>query len=230
MKVKLCSGALGAEIEGIDLKTINSDNFKTINDLLLEHKVIFFREQNMSPEEQIKLAKLFGPVEEHAYVKGLEGYPEITRLIKDAEEKNQWGEGWHSDVSYNETPTKAVVLKSIKIPPVGGDTVFSNMELAWETLDEELKKIVENRRAEHFSLGAGFFIDSYKHFESNGNDVKEYSNHHPIVRTHPETGKKALFVNRTFTTKINELSAKESESILEMLFRHAEHILSLIHI
>ena len=175
MNVKLCSGALGAEIEGIDLKTVNSDNFKTINDLLLEHKVIFFREQNMSPEEQINLAKLFGPVEEHAYVKGLEGYPEITRLIKDAEEKNQWGEGWHSDVSYNETPTKAVVLKSIKIPPVGGDTVFSNMELAWETLDKELKKIVENRRAEHFSLGAGFFIDSYKHFESNGNDVKEYS-------------------------------------------------------
>ena len=103
MKIKLCSGALGAEIEGIDLKTINSDNFKTINDLLLEHKVIFFREQNMSPEEQIKLAKLFGPVEEHAYVKGLEGYPEITRLIKDAEEKNQWGEGWHSDVTVSYT-------------------------------------------------------------------------------------------------------------------------------
>ena len=224
MKVKLCSGALGAEIEGIDLKTINSDNFKTINDLLLEHKVIFFREQNMSPEEQIKLAKLFGPVEEHAYVKGLEGYPEITRLIKDAEEKNQWGEGWHSDVSYNETPTKAVVLKSIKIPPVGGDTVFSNMELAWETLDEELKKIVENRRAEHFSLGAGFFIDSYKHFESNGNDAKEYSNHHPIVRTHPETGKKILFVNWTYTKKIEGLEEHESNEVLSKIFEHQSRL------
>ena len=224
MKVKLCSGALGAEIEGIDLKTINSDNFKTINDLLLEHKVIFFREQNMSPEEQIKLARLFGPVEEHAYVKGLEGYPEITRLIKDAEEKNQWGEGWHSDVSYNETPTKAVVLKSIKIPPVGGDTVFSNMELAWETLDEELKKIVENRRAEHFSLGASFFIDSYKHFESNGNDVKEYSNHHPIVRTHPETGKKILFVNWTYTKKIKGLEENESNEVLSKIFDHQSRL------
>ena len=224
MKVKLCSGALGAEIQGIDLKTINSDNFKTINDLLLEHKVIFFREQNMSPEEQIKLAKLFGPVEEHAYVKGLEGYPEITRLIKDAEEKNQWGEGWQSDVSYNETPTKAVVLKSIKIPPVGGDTVFSNMELAWETLDEELKKIVENRRAEHFSLGAGFFIDSYKHFESNGNDVKEYSNHHPIVRTHPETGKKILFVNWTYTKKIEGLEENESNEVLSKIFNHQSRL------
>jgi len=191
---------------------------------LLEHKVIFFREQNMTPEEQIKLAKLFGPVEEHAYVKGLEGYPEITRLIKDAEEKNQWGEGWHSDVSYNETPTKAVVLKSIKIPPVGGDTVFSNMELAWETLDEELKKIVENRRAEHFSLGAGFFIDSYKHFESNGNDVKEYSNHHPIVRTHPETGKKILFVNWTYTKKIEGLEENESNEVLSKIFDHQSRL------
>ena len=224
MKIKLCSGALGAEIEGIDLKTINSDNFKTINDLLLEHKVIFFREQNMSPEEQIKLAKLFGPVEEHAYVKGLEGYPEITRLIKDAEEKNQWGEGWHSDVSYNETPTKAVILKSVKIPPVGGDTVFSNMELAWETLDKELKKIVENRRAEHFSLGAGFFIDSYKHFESNGNDAKEYSNHHPIVRTHPETGKKILFVNWTYTKKIEGLEEHESNEVLSKIFEHQSRL------
>ena len=224
MKIKLCSGALGAEIDGIDLKTVNSNNFKTINDLLLEHKVIFFREQNMSPEEQINLAKLFGPVEEHAYVKGLEGYPEITRLIKDAEEKNQWGEGWHSDVSYNETPTKAVILKSVKIPPVGGDTVFSNMELAWETLDKELKKIVENRRAEHFSLGAGFFIDSYKHFESNGNDAKEYSNHHPIVRTHPETGKKILFVNWTYTKKIEGLEEHESNEVLSKIFEHQSRL------
>ena len=224
MKVKLCSGALGAEIEGMDLRTINSDNFKTVNDLLLEHKVIFFREQNMSPEDQIKLAKLFGPVEEHAYVKGLEGYPEIIRLIKDADEKNQWGEGWHSDVSYNESPIKAVILKSVKIPPVGGDTVFSNMELAWETLDKELKKIVENRKAEHFSLGAGIFVDSYKHFESNGNDTEEYSNHHPIVRTHPETGKKILFVNWMYTKKIKGLEENESNEVLSKIFEHQSRL------
>ncbi len=224
MKVKLCSGALGAEIEGIDLRNIDSGNFKTINDLLLEHKVIFFRDQNMLPEEQINLAKLFGPIEEHAYVKGLEGYPEITRLIKDAEEKNQWGEGWHSDVSYNETPTKAVILKSVKIPPVGGDTVFSNMELAWETLDKELKNIVENRRAEHFSLGAGLFIDIYKHLESNGNDAQEYSNHHPIVRTHPETGKKILFVNWMYTKKIEGLKENESNEVLSKIFEHQSRL------
>ncbi len=89
MEVKLLSGALGAEIEGIDLKKVTSDNFKAINDLLLEHKVIFFRNQNITPEEQINLAKFFGPIEEHAYVKGREDYPQITRLIKGAEEKSR---------------------------------------------------------------------------------------------------------------------------------------------
>ena len=224
MEVKLLSGALGAEIKGINLKEVNLDNFKIVNDLLLEHKVIFFRNQHITPEEHIKLAKLFGPVEEHAYVKGLEDYPQITRLIKDAEEKNQWGEGWHSDVSYNITPTKAVILKSIKIPPVGGDTVFSNMELAWDTLDDDIKKIVIDKKAEHFSLGAGFFIDSYKHFESNGNDSEEYSNSHPIVRTHPETGKKILFVNWTYTKKIVGLEENESNEILNKIFEHQSRL------
>ena len=220
MKVRLSSGALGAEIEGIDLKKITTENFKTINDLLLEHKVIFFRDQDITPEEQINLAKFFGPIEEHAYVKGRKDYPQITRLIKGADERNQWGEGWHSDVSYNPEPTKAIILRSLKIPPVGGDTVFSNMELAWETLDRDIKKIIADRKAEHFSLGAGFFIDNFKHFESNGNNPKEYSNLHPIVRIHPETGKKILFVNWTYTKEIIGMKKEESDEILKQIFEH----------
>jgi len=140
MEIKLLSGALGAEISGIDLKDTSDENFKKINDLLLEHKVIFFRDQKITEEEHMALAEKFGPLETHAYVKGLDKFPEIVRIIKAEDEKNQWGENWHSDVSYNVKPTKAVILKSIKIPPVGGDTCFSNMELAWETLDEKLKK------------------------------------------------------------------------------------------
>ena len=140
MDVKLLSGALGAEITGIDLKDTSDKNFKIINDLLLDHKVIFFRNQLLTSEQHIALAEKFGPLETHAYVKGLDNYPEIVRIIKAEDEKNQWGENWHSDVSYNEKPTKAVILKSIKIPPVGGDTCFSNMEIAWETLDEKIKE------------------------------------------------------------------------------------------
>ena len=219
MDIKLLSGALGAEISGVDLKDTSLKNFEIINNLLLEHKVIFFRRQNITPEEQLTLASRFGPIEQHAYVKGLDEYPEIVRIIKKPDEKNQWGENWHSDVSYNVKPTKAVILKSIKIPPVGGDTMFANMELAWETLDESIKEKIKNKKAIHSSLGAKFFIEDYKAMESNGN-YDEYSNEHPIVRTHPETRKKILFVNWTYTKKIIGMDKKESDEILNEIFKH----------
>ena len=219
MDIKLLSGALGAEISGVDLKDTSLKNFEIINNLLLEHKVIFFRRQNITPEEQLTLASRFGPIEQHAYVKGLDEYPEIVRIIKKPDEKNQWGENWHSDVSYNVKPTKAVILKSIKIPPVGGDTMFANMELAWETLDENIKEKIKNKKAIHSSLGAKFFIEDYKAMESNGN-YDEYSNEHPIVRTHPETRKKILFVNWTYTKKIVGMDKKESDEILNEIFKH----------
>ena len=219
MDIKLLSGALGAEISGVNLKDTSLKNFEIINNLLLEHKVIFFRRQNITPEEQLTLASRFGPIEQHAYVKGLDEYPEIVRIIKKPDEKNQWGENWHSDVSYNVKPTKAVILKSIKIPPVGGDTMFANMELAWETLDESIKEKIKNKKAIHSSLGAKFFIEDYKAMKSNGN-YDEYSNEHPIVRTHPETRKKILFVNWTYTKKIIGIDKKESDEILNEIFKH----------
>ena len=219
MDIKLLSGALGAEISGVNLKDTSLKNFEIINNLLLEHKVIFFRRQNITPEEQLTLASRFGPIEQHAYVKGLDDYPEIVRIIKKPNEKNQWGENWHSDVSYNVKPTKAVILKSIKIPPVGGDTMFANMELAWETLDVSIKEKIKNKKAIHSSLGAKFFIEDYKAMESNGN-YDEYSNEHPIVRTHPETRKKILFVNWTYTKKIIGMDKKESDEILNEIFKH----------
>jgi len=221
MDVKLLSGALGAEVSEIDLKDSSEKNFKIINNLLLEHKVIFFRNQKITPEEQLALARRFGPLEKHAYVKGRDKYPEIVRIIKGENENSQWGENWHSDVSYNEKPTKAVILKSIKIPPVGGDTCFSNMEIAWETLDEKIKEKIKDKKAIHSSLGASFFIDSYKKMKGNSKrNYDEYSNTHPIVRTHPETGKKILFVNWTYTQRIIGLDKEESDVILKQIFEH----------
>ena len=221
MEIKLLSGALGAEIKGIDLTDNSDENFKKINDLLLEHKVIFFRNQILSEKEHIALAEKFGPLETHSYVKGLDKYPEIVRIIKAEDEKNQWGENWHSDVSYNVKPTKAVILKAIKIPPVGGDTCFSNMELAWQTLDEKIKQKIKDKKAVHSSLGAAFFIDNYKKMEGNKKkNYDEYSSEHPIVRTHPETGEKILFVNWTYTKNIIGLNKEESDEILNKIFEH----------
>ena len=221
MNIKLLSGALGAEISGINLKDSSKENYERINALLLEHKVIFFRNQNITQEEQIALAENWGPLETHAYVKGVDKHPEIVRIVKTKDEKNQWGENWHTDVSYNVKPTKAVILKSIKIPPVGGDTCFSNMELAWETLDEKIKNKIKDKKAIHSSLGAEFFIDNYKGMS--GHEIRnynEYSNEHPIVRTHPETGKKILYVNWTYTKQIIGLGKKENDEILKEIFEH----------
>ena len=224
MKVDLVSGALGAEVINFDLNYLNNKNFEKINNLLLEHKVVFFRDQSLTLEKFIEIASMFGPVEEHAYVKGIEKYPQITRIIKAANEKNQWGEGWHSDVSYDLTPSKVIMLKSLKIPPIGGDTVFSNMELALETLDEDIKKIIQNKKAIHTSNGSKFFVENYSKMESNGKIGEQYSNEHPIIRTHPETGKKILYVNPTYTKKIVGLPDDESSDLLNYIFKHQERL------
>ena len=223
MEIELISGALGAEVKGIDLKDSSIENWNVINDLLLEHKVLFFRNQNITSEEQLNLARKFGPLERHIYVKGREKYPEILRIIKEPDEKQQWGETWHTDVSYNPKPTKVIMLRSIKIPPVGGDTMFSNMELAYETLDDEIKNKIDDKKAIHSSLGAAAFVDAYKAMEGNGN-LKEYSNSHPVVRTHPETGKKILYVNSMYTKKILDLDEDESDHILNHIFKHQERL------
>ena len=223
MDIKLLSGALGAEVQGVELKDSSKKNFDIINNLLLEHKVIFFRNQNITTEEQITLAKCFGPLEKHIYVKGREKYPEIVRIIKGPNEKHQWGETWHTDVSYNVKPTKVIILRSIKIPPVGGDTMFSNMEIAWDTLDEEIKNKVKNKKALHSSLGAAAFVEKYEKMKGNGN-IEEYTNIHPILRTHPETGKKILYVNSMYTKKILDMNEKESNEILKKIFAHQERL------
>ena len=224
MNVDLISGALGAEVNNFNLNSLTNKNFEEINNLLLDHKVVFFRNQSLTLEKFIEIASMFGPVEEHAYVKGIEKYPQITRIIKAANEKNQWGEGWHSDVSYDLTPSKVIMLKSLKIPPIGGDTVFSNMELALETLDEDIKKIIQNKKAIHTSNGSKFFVENYSKMESNGKIGEQYSNEHPIIRTHPETGKKILYVNPTYTKKIVGLPDDESSDLLNYIFKHQERL------
>ncbi|PPR46450.1 MAG: (R)-phenoxypropionate/alpha-ketoglutarate-dioxygenase [Alphaproteobacteria bacterium MarineAlpha5_Bin9] len=223
MEIELLSGALGAEIKGVDLKDTSSENIEKIKNLLFEHKVIFFRNQDINQKEQVNLSKCLGPLETHAYVKGLSKFPEIVRIIKDPFEQNAWGEGWHSDVSYNKEPTMFVVLKSVEIPPIGGDTMFSNMELAYETLDKKLKIKIEGKKAIHDSRGSEFFTEDYNSMKSNGN-FDLYRNEHPIIRTNPDSGKKALYVNTMYTREIVGLDRKESDSILNELYKHQERL------
>ena len=165
------------------------------------------------------MAKCFAPLERNAYVKCRDKYPEIVRIIKGANEKHQWGETWHIDVSYNVEPTKPIVLRLIKIPSVGGDSMFSNMELAWDTLDEKIKDKIKNKKALRSSLGAAAFLDNYKKMKGNGN-IDEYSNEYLILRIHPKTGKKILFVNTKYVKKIIDMDKEDSDEILNKVFTH----------
>ena len=223
MDVELLSGACGAEIIGINLRDTSDDNIKIIKDLLFEHKVIFFRNQDITQQEQIDLSKCFGPIEKHPYVKGLEDHPEILRVIKEPQEQNSWGAGWHSDVSYNPEPTMATILKSVEIPPVGGDTMFANTELAYDTLDKNLKIQIEGKTAIHSSLGPGAFLENYDSMISN-EKTDVYTNEHPIVRTNPDSNRKTLFVNRYFTIQIVRMNKEDSDTLLKKLFDHQERL------
>ena len=220
MEIKLLSGALGAEIEGIDLKDSSIENCNKINNLLLEHKVLFFRNQNISPEQHIDLAKFFGPLEKHVYVKGLDKHPEIIRIIKGANEKHQWGETWHTDVSYNVKPTKVIILRSIKIPPVGGATFFVDANAAYEGLPQEIKQKIDSLHAVHDFLRAfGRQTPKDKHDEIR---EKYPLVEHPVVINHHQTGKPLLYVNRIFVTAIEGLNEKEGYELIDLLCREFE--------
>ena len=223
MRVDLLSGACGAEITGIDLRDTSDGNIKIIKGLLFEHKVIFFRNQDITHQEQIDLSKCFGPIEIHPYVKGIEDHPEILRIIKEPQEQNNWGEGWHSDVSFYPEPTMATILKSIEIPPVGGDTMFANTELAYDTLDKNLKKQIEGKTAIHSSSGPENFLDNYNSMSSN-KEMAVYTNQHPIIRTNPDSNRKTLFVNRTFTKQIVGMKKEDSDTLLKKIFDHQERL------
>ncbi len=215
---------LGAEIYGVDLsKGLTDQQFYEVRQAFHAFQVLFFKEQTeISPEMQINFAKRFGDLHSHPAAPTMNGFPEVFEIHTTKNSKIANGEFWHSDVSCDETPPLGTMLQIHILPICGGDTMFSNMYLAYERLSEPIKKLLLNLTAQHESehIYKGRYSDrGKKDVEINCPQAT-----HPVVRTHPETGRKALFVNRTFTKKINGISSHESEHILEMLFQHAEHI------
>lgn len=224
ISVKRFAPNLGAEVTGADLsKPVSNEQFAEINRAFLDHQVLFFREQNeVSPEMHVIFGKKFGVLHSHPAAPTMEGYPEIFEIHATKESKVANGEFWHSDVSCDETPPLGTMLQLHILPSCGGDTMFSNMYSAFESLSERLQAFLSGLTATHES--EHIYRGRYNDRGKNDLEIDCPRAVHPVIRTHPETGRKALFVNRTFTTKINELSSDESKCVLEMLFRHAEHI------
>lgn len=217
------AGALGAEIGGVDLSgELSEATVAAIRKALLDHLVIFFRDQELTPEQLLAFSLRFGQPMAYPFVKGLEHLPEITPILKREEDRSNFGGIWHSDTVYQPVPPMGTILYGIDIPPYGGDTEFANQYLAYETLSEPLRRFLDGLTAVHIS-GKGAVqktrTDMMKH-SSAGLKGDELISRHPAVRTHPETGRKALYVNLAHTTHFEGMTEDESTPILEYLFRH----------
>ena len=218
IQAKRLTPAIGAEISGVDLsRPLSNSQVSELHDALMAHQVIFFRDQHMSVEQHKAFGRLFGELLVHPAAKAeIDGHPEIRVVHADENSKAVTGEVWHSDLSCATEPPMGSILYLHETPDTGGDTAFANMYLAYETLSEPIKRLCEGLSALH--TGAHVFSrDAY------GRSDKSFPEAvHPIVRTHPVTGRKSLFVNRGFTTRIQGLKKHESDALLDMLVHHAE--------
>jgi len=209
----------GAEIRGVDLsQPLDERTFKEIHDALIDSGVIFFRDQHLTPDQQKAFGRLFGELHMHpAAPRELADHPEILVIHADEKSRHVAGENWHSDVSCDREPPMGSILYMHELPPVGGDTLFASMYAAYEALSEPMKRFLEPLTAmhegEHVYRGRYGVDDTGKTFPKA---------EHPVVRTHPVSGRKALYVNGGFTTRIVQLKRPESDALLQFLYRHVE--------
>ena len=219
MEVRRISGALGAEILGVDL----SGDFpeREIRKAFLEHQVVFFRDQKLDPAQFMAFARAMGRPIEYPFVKGIAGFPEVIEVKKLEHEKHNFGGIWHSDTAYLDEPPMGSMLLAREVPPHGGDTEFANQYLAYETLSPELQRVLSGLKAVNSSSKADVSRTREDRIASDGKNAKsEYTAEHPVVRTHPETGRKALYVNCAHTARFAGMTEEESAPLLEFLFRH----------
>lgn len=217
------AGALGAEISGVDLSCdLDTQTVNAIRRAFLDHVVIFFRGQDLTPERFLAVARHFGAPIEYPFVPGIEGYPEIIEVLKRETETVNFGGIWHSDTVYLAQPPMGSMLLAREVPPFGGDTLFANMYLAYETLSDGMKRLLDNLVAVNSSAKADVSATREDRIRENPtNKPKEdYIAEHPVVRIHPETGRKALYINIAHTAHFKDMTEEESAPLLNYLFRH----------
>jgi len=223
IEVRPLAGALGAEIFGVELAAdLSEEVVAAIRRVWLEHLVVFFRDQPLPPDRFLQLARRFGQVIEYPFIKGIEGFPEITPVIKLENERVNFGGLWHSDTAYLDEPPMATMLIAREVPPLGGDTLFASMYLAYETLSEGMKRLLHGLVAVNSSAKADVTRTREDRMRDGARPEakKQFVAEHPVVRTHPETGRKALYVNCGHTVRFKDMTEEESAPILNYLFQH----------
>ena len=229
--VEPIAGALGAEIRGVDLaEPLRNSVAAELRHAFVEHCVLFFRDQRLTPEQHLAASRLFGPIVRMPYVRHMDDYPDIIAVLKEADERNisTFGNAWHSDFSFLPEPPLGSVLYAREVPSHGGDTLWSNMYEAYEALSEGMKRMLLGLKAMHSGkpYGQGGLPKDLKTSRSIGiernNPEADREVAHPVVRLHPESGRKALFVNAIYTTRFEDMSEPESRPLLDFLFEHVQ--------
>ena len=225
MEIRPITGALGAEILGVDLAAgVDDETFERIRRTFLEHGVIVIRDQDLTPEQHLAAARRFGKINVNRFFTPVDGHPEVAEVRKEPEQKQNIGSRWHTDHSYDGAPALGSMIYALEVPPVGGDTLFANMSLAYETLSDGMKALLSKLEAVHSSrhvFGPGYkanpdVSDRFRNAEQAVQDAV-----HPVVIRHPDTGRKVLYVNPTFTVRFSGWTEEESRPLLDYLYAHS---------
>lgn len=221
-KLHHLSPVIGTEVHGIDLANVDTETADWLSTLLVERKVLFFRDQDISKEAHISFARHFGELEVHPFIENDSGHPEIVRLEND-KDRPPYINVWHSDVTWREEPSLGSILRARIVPEVGGDTLFANMEAAYDGLDDATRKEIDGLYAIHDNEN---FLNRMRMRGATEEEIEakraEFpAQRHPIVRTHPVSGRKSLYVNRAFTRRIEGMDTEASDALLQKLFLQA---------
>ena len=221
IEIRPIAGALGAEIQGVDLaRPLEDEVVAEIRRAFLDHLVLFFADQELAPPTLVAFAERLGQPMEYPQMKGLPDLPMVMPVTKLEHEKVNFGGVWHSDTAYLERPPMATMLYALEIPPYGGDTLFANQYLAFETLSEGLRKALDPLIGVNISTKAQISQTREDRLREVGAKLKAMVAKHPIVRTHPGTGRRALYVNSGHTTHFEGWTEKDSRPLLDYLFQH----------
>lgn len=222
MHIVPMSPALGAEVHGVDLSSMTDALVASIHEAFLRYGVLVFRKQSLDSQAFLSFARCLGDPIEYPFVKGLEAFPEIIEVKKLPHEHVNFGGIWHSDTTYLERPPMGSMLLAREIPPYGGDTLFASQYAAWEALSDTMKRLLDGLKGISSSAKADVSKTREDRIKSDGKQeaAREYRAEHPVVRTHPETGRKALYVNVAHTAGIVGMTDEESAPLLKFLFEH----------
>jgi taurine dioxygenase len=226
IQVEPTSGCIGAEVSGVDLANVDDKTFNEIHHAWLEHQVLFFRNQQITPGEQAEFAKHFGELDTYPFIPALPDHPHVIPIIKEPDTKINFGGGWHSDMSYQEKPSMATLLYALEVPQTGGDTLFASMTAAYDALSAGMQTMLGDLNAVFTAAKVhsadGLYAKVSHPMGRKQDAVKEQARFlHPVVRTHPETGRKALYMDAPHVERFEDMRVHESQPLMDFLSSHA---------